>query len=251
MNSKENLLIPIWSRQHGAYTTLITSWLIGTLLSGQIGILHPIILIFLVAGFNFSEFLQDVQLRNSPMSKRKKLWFFIYATAMALSGIFLLFNVPVLVYVLPFLIIVGAVFILLTKMRKHKNITTEFLSFAAISAGGLIAFNPSDEPQFSVLFPVWLLMFLYFSSSIFIVKIRFDRVDYKEVILYLLVSSAILIFVIHPVPVVWLTIMLMFIRLSPLLFIQSWFTRLKIKTIGFTELGFQILFIVIIVSCLK
>ena len=185
------------------------------------------------------------------MSKRKKLWFFIYAVVMILSGIYLLFSVPALIYILPFLIVAGAVFILLTKLRKHKNITTEFLTFAAISVSGLIAFDPTDKPHLSAIFPVWLLMYLYFSSSIFIVKIRFGRVDYKEVILYLLVSSAILLLVLHPVQVVWLTIALMFIRLSPLLFIQSWFSKLKIKVIGFSELGFQILFVVIIVTSLK
>jgi hypothetical protein len=251
MNGKENLFKPVWSRQHGAYTTLITSWLIGTLLSTHISYLHPIILLFLLSGFNFSEFLQDTQLRNSPMSKRKKFWYYIYMVVMILAGIYLLFYVPALIYILPVLIIVGAVFLLLTKLRKHKNIAAEFLTFAAISISGLTALNPSEKPELSVIFPVWLLMFLYFSSSIFIVKIRFARVDYKEVITYLLVSSIILLTVLSPKPVVWLTIILMLIRLSPLLFIQEWFSKLKIKSIGFTEVGFQVLFIAVIIAALK
>lgn len=251
MSGNENLLKPLWSRQHGAYTTLITSWLIGTLLSAHLSLLHPIILVFLLSGFNFSEFLQDTQLRNSPMSKRKKFWFFTYACVMILTGIYLLLNVPFIIYILPFLILVGAIFLLLTKLRKHKNITTEFLTFAAISISGLIAFDPADKFEFIAVFPLWLLMFVYFSSSIFIVKIRFGRVDYKEVILYLLLSSAVLLIALNPKPVVWFTIALMFIRLSPLLFIQEWLSKLKIKYIGFSELGFQFLFIVIIVLCLK
>ena len=94
-------------------------------------------------------------------------------------------------------------------------------------------------------------MFLYFSSTIFLVKIRFERVSVIAVITYLIISTLILFFVWGNELIVWLTAALMLVRLLPVIAAQQWFKNLKITKIGFIELGFQILFLICILIALK
>lgn len=246
-----NIFIPIWSRQHGAYITLITSWLIGTLLSEKLYLIHLVILVMLLAGFNFIEFMQDRFLRNSPPSPRKKLWSWIYLTLALTSGVCVLINVKEFKYLLPVLMLAGLIFLLLTKLKLHKNVVSEFLSFAVFSISGLIAFNPHHDTSFSNLFPLWLLMFLYFSSTIFLVKIRFERINIAGILIYMAVSAAALFLTWGNVTVIWLVILLMLLRLIPVMTAQEKFKNMKITTIGFIETGFQILFLVCILTVLK
>jgi hypothetical protein len=247
----ENIFKPVWSRQHGAYITLITSWLTGTLLSEHIYAIHFVILLMLLSGFNFTEFMQDRFLRNSPPSQRKKFWTWFYFTLAVLSGVCVIINVTEFKFILPFFIAAGLIFLLLTKLRLHKNIFSEFLTFAVLSLGGLIAFNPHYQTQIIFMLRLWVLMFFYFSSTIFLVKIRFNRIKITEVIIYLLVSSAVLFYVWGNTLIVWLAAGLITLRIIPLVFIQDWFKTLRITTIGFIETGFQILFLAGILLTLK
>jgi hypothetical protein len=247
----ENILKPVWSRQHGAYITLITSWLIGTLLSEHIYAIHFVILLMLLSGFNFTEFMQDRFLRNSPPSQRKKIWTWTYFSLAVLSGVCVLINVTEFKFILPFFIAAGLIFLLLTKLRLHKNIFSEFLTFAVLSLGGLIAFNPHYQTQIIFMLKLWMLMFFYFSSTIFLVKIRFNRIDIIEVITYLLVSSAVLFYLWGNTLIVWLTAGLIAVRILPLVFVQDWFRKLRITAIGIIEIGFQILFFASILGTLK
>lgn len=248
MNS---VLKPVWSRQHGAYITLITSWLTGTLLSNEFFLIHFVILVMLLAGFNFTEFMQDRFLRNSPPAPRKKLWEWIYFFLALTSGICVFINVTEFKYLLPFIVIAGLIFLLLTKLKLHKTILSEFLTFAVLSISGLIAYNPHNSTSLSNLFPLWLLMFLYFSSTIFLVKIRFERINSAGIIIYLVLSAASLFLTWGNVPVVWLVILLMLFRLVPVMAAQDKFKNMKITAIGFMETGFQVLFLVCIILTLK
>lgn len=246
-----NNLKPVWSRQHGAYITLITSWLTGTLLSENLYPIHFVILLMLLSGFNFTDFLQDRFLRNSPPSQRKKLWTWIYFTLAVLTGVCVMMNVYEFKFILPFFIGAGLIFLLLTKLRLHKNIFSEFLTFAVLSLGGLIAYNPHNQTQIKVMFPLWMLMFLYFSSTIFLVKIRFSRVRILEVLAYLLISFTVLFYVWGNTSVVWLVSGLIALRIIPVVFIHNLFKQFKITSIGFIETGFQILFLLTILLSLS
>jgi hypothetical protein len=247
----DSIFKPVWSRQHGAYTTLITSWLIGTLLSEHIYAIHFVILLMLLAGFNFTEFMQDRFLRNSPPSRRKIFWTWVYFTLAVLSGVCVFINVTEFKLILPLFIAAGLIFLLLTKLRLHKNIFSEFLTFAVLSLGGLIAYNPHNKTQFMIMFPLWILMFFYFSSTIFLVKIRFNRINIIEVLAYLLLSCFVLFYIWGNSSVVWLTAGLIAMRILPLVLIQDWFKKLRITIIGFIEIGFQIMFLISILLTFK
>jgi hypothetical protein len=247
----ENILKPVWSRQHGAYITLVTSWLTGTLLSEHIYPIHFVILLMLLSGFNFTEFLQDRFLRNSPPSQRKKLWTWIYSALAVLSAVCVMINVIEFKFILPFFIGAGLLFLLLTKLRLHKNIFPEFLTFAVLSLGGLIAYNPHNQTQIKVMFPLWMLMFLYFSSTIFLVKIRFSRVRISEVLAYLFISFVVLFYIWGNILIVWIVSGLIALRIIPVVFIYNRFKQLKITSIGIIETGFQILFLITILLTLK
>jgi hypothetical protein len=205
----------------------------------------------LLAGFNFTEFIQDRFLRNSPPAARKKLWTWIYFFLTFTSGICVFINVTEFKYLLPFIIIAGLIFLLLTKLKLHKTILSEFLTFAVLSILGLIAYNPHNNTSLTSLFPLWLLMFLYFSSAIFLVKIRFERVNITGILLYITVSAVVLLLTWGNVLIIWLVISLMLLRFLPITIFRNKFKNMKITTIGFIETGFQILFLACILVSLK
>ena len=166
--SMNNTFKPVWSRQHGAYITLITSWLAGTLLSEHIYPIHFVILVMLLAGFNFTEFTQDRFLRNSPPSPQKRFWTWMYFALAVTSGICVIINVTKFKFILPIIVIAALIFILLTKLKLHKSILSEFFMFAVISLVGLISFNPHNFSSFSNLFPLWLIdvsLFFFYNIS--------------------------------------------------------------------------------------
>lgn len=72
------MLIPVWSHQHGAYISLITSWLIGTLLSTSLYWIHAVTLLFLLAGLNFGELVQEYLKKRLDTGLRKKVWTMVY-----------------------------------------------------------------------------------------------------------------------------------------------------------------------------
>ncbi len=205
----------------------------------------------LLSGFNFTEYMQDRFLRNSTPSPRKKFWTRVYFLFALASGICVLINVREFKYLLPVIIIAGLIFLLFTKLNLHKTIISEFLTFAVISISGLIAYNPHNNTAFTDLFPLWLLMFLYFSSTIFLVKIRFERINIPGIIIYIVVSAAVLFLTWGNVLIIWLVISLMLLRFIPITIFNDKFKNMKITTIGFIETGFQILLIICILFTLK
>src|SRR5436189_2743487 len=85
---------PYWSKQHGAYITLFTSWLIAIIASGRFLPLQIIILLFILSGLNFSELFSEKFRRKSPLPSKKSFWFLIYALISISTGTIILFNHP-------------------------------------------------------------------------------------------------------------------------------------------------------------
>lgn len=243
----EKLWQPFWSRQHGAYVTLICAWLIACLVSGSSSWLQPVILVFLLTGLNASELWQEKITKRAPMKKRKVLWLWLYSAITGVLTIVLLFFSIMFLYFLTLFIAGGLLFLLASKYRKQKSLPVEVLTFGLFSLAGLMAYEPHQAPQFANLFPLWLLMTIYFSSSIFFVKTRLSRVDKTEPLLFLLISFGVLLFAVGIMPAVLATLALIAIRLLPVLVAPKWFRQFKLKTIGFMEMGFQVLFILSLV----
>lgn len=246
-NRFRDLLIPVWSHQHGAYITLITGWLVGTLLSETVSRIHGAVFIFLMAGLNFGELVQEYLKKKLSVSLRKQAWIILYGFLTMASCFYLLQNSISFNFIFPVLVALGVVYIYLSLKREHKHIFSELLAFAAIALGGLMAFEPQYMPGIEFL-ELWVLLTCYFGTSVFLVKARFDKVTWKETFLYFIVC-VILTAAIMKISVIFFSILfLIAFKLLTVLLAESWYKNLRITTIGFMECGYCLILVTVLVT---
>jgi hypothetical protein len=80
------LLSPYWSRQHGAYITLISAWFITCIITG-FSELQLVAVAFLLSGLNLVELLSEKFYRKSIMPARKIFWLSAYLFITVVTGI--------------------------------------------------------------------------------------------------------------------------------------------------------------------
>ena len=237
---------PVWSKRHGAYITLVTAWLIALLLSCSLSPLQLLVLLLLLAGFNFAELLTDTFKRKSPQHIRRRVWMWIYGVVTAFCGIVLAYRSPLFLSMLPVFTLGGAVFLALSLNRKHKPILSEILTFGMFALAGLLAYNPAAPVSWEVVH-LWVLMTAYFSLSIFQVKFRIGEITIVPVLVYT-VSVSVFLLLLNDFSMQAILIAgLLIIKAGMLVCLLGWYRSIRIKTIGFMETGFQVVFVVLMV----
>ena len=240
-----DILIPVWSHQHGAYISLITGWLIGTLLSESVSLTHAFVIVFLLAGLNLGELVQEYLKKKFAISLRKKIWIILYGLLTTTAGFNLLNGTITFNFVFPVLIAIGFVYLYLSLRREHKHVYSELLAFAAITLGGLIAFNPDRVPGMEFL-RLWALLFAYFGTSVFLVKARFDKVSSMGMLLYYVFCLALTLWVVGFSSALICVLFLIGSKLLIPVFAGNWFKRLPISRIGFIECAYCIILVTVL-----
>jgi len=243
-------ITPVWSKQHGAYVTLITSWFIGTLLSQSFHLLHLAILLMLLAGFNGVELLIDSVKRRSPQSQRRLIWMGIYGIAAIGMAYVTWMNSPFFQSMLPVFIGGSVLFAFLSVRRLQKTIPAELFTFMLLSAAGLIAFNPAQPPDTSFMLTLWIMLSAYFCLSVFHVKYRIKEITAKPLVVYVL--AAILIVLIagsFSIASLLVSTLLIF-KTIPLLVSPDAYRSLQIKHIGYLEMVMQGILVIILILAL-
>ncbi len=241
------LVRPVWSKQHGAYITLISSWLIGTLLSQSFTIHHIVVLLLLLSGFNGTELFVDSMKRRSPQSQRRWLWMGVYGVA-AISMAYVIWqSSPLFQTMLPVLAAGGLFFIFLSIKRLHKTIPAELITFMFFSAAGLLAYNPAHMPDTGFIVNLWILISAYFCLSVFHVKYRIKEITAKLLVGYILIAVAIILFTAGFSVATLLVSTLIVFKTVPLLAAPKAYRALKIKHIGYLEMVMQGVLVLIVV----
>jgi len=241
------LVKPVWSKQHGAYVTLITSWLIGTLLSASFSLLHFAVLLLLLSGFNGVELLTDSIKRRSPQSHRRLLWTGIYGIAAIAMTYVMWLNSPFFKAMLPVFAAGGMLFMYLSMKRLQKTIPAELLTFTLFSAAGLLAYKPVHPPDTGFIFNLWIMSSAYFCLSVFHVKYRIKEITAKPLVVYMIAAMAIVLFAGGFSVASLLVSTLIVFKTVPLLASPEAYRALQIKHIGYLEMGMQGILVLILV----
>jgi hypothetical protein len=235
-------LLPLrlyWTRQHGAYITLISSWIIAVSLFGFTWLQLPAI-VFLLASINGVELFTEQLKRKSPMPLYKITSKYFYSTLGIFCGLILLLFSQTFRQLIPVLAIFPPVFIYLAKKRKQKSLLSEFFTFLFFVITSFIGCK--IELWTSVIIAM-LIMTLFFSSSIFTVKQRLGRLDRLDVLLYMIASILIILTVTQLSTFGIFTTVLIFIKTAGAWGFPDWYRQLKIKQIGMLETVMQIAFV--------
>lgn len=244
------IITPVWSKQHGAYVTLITGWLIGTLLSQTLSIYHIAVLLLLLSGFNGTELLIDSMKRRSPQSQRRSVWMGIYGIAAIALAYVMWLNSPFFQSMLPVFAAGGVLFMFLSIKRLHKTIPAELLTFMLFSAAGLLAFNPQHPPDTGFIFNLWIILTAYFCLSVFHVKYRIKEITAKPLVGYMIIAIAIVLIADGFSIASLLVSTLIVFKTVPLLVSPEAYRSLQIKHIGYLEMVMQGMLVVILLLAL-
>jgi hypothetical protein len=229
-----------WSKQHGAYISLIAAWLIANILNGFNGI-QVVAIIFLLSGLNFVELMSERIFRKSPLPKNKKTWFYIYGATIDVTGILLSFYSESFPYILLALIIGSAGYLILFKARLQKSILAEWVIFLLIS---IAAFCGLQQVVWSDIFPAIGALTLFLGSSIFTVKARLEKISVTPVLVYTAFSVALLLFYFSFNTFSIILSLLIILKTSGIWLFPEKFKAIPIRKIGILEAIFQMLLIV-------
>lgn len=163
---------PTISHEHGVYVILLVSFLTGAAAAQQWTLATTVALVSAFAGFQAEHPLVLQIKQRRSWKPRLILWGSLYA-ALSLSGaLYLSLQVPGLQW-----LILGAIaaFILdaiAVFYRQQKSIANELLTFAAVCLAAPFAEVATTGAWSSTAWGLWLLNTLFFSSTIFSLKLR-------------------------------------------------------------------------------
>lgn len=237
---------PVWSRQHGAYLSLMTSWLIATGISVNLSAWHVIGLIFLLSGINFGDILQEwLKKKFRKLATEKMLWMTIYGILAVASGWFLYQFTMTFRVIMPLVALAGILYLAFSVNRQHKSFFAELLVFSCFALSGLIAIDPLEKLQYEKVGELWLLMTVYFGATVLSVKARVGKVAWSELITYLIFTGLIIYWILGLHLIALAIGALVWIKVLPIGFALEWYQSLPIKAIGFAETGFCFLLAII------
>lgn len=176
---------PLFSPEHGVYVVLFVSFLTGTAAAQQWNWSTTLALICAFCGFQ-AEHPLVLQLKQRPNLKpRFLIWGGFYGgIALAIALYLALTGSPHTQFVL-FGIYLGAIAALITDgisvwMRSQKSIPNELITFAAVCLCAPFAYTVTTGEFSAVALGLWAMNTLFFSGTIFTVKLRKFPKDEKS-----------------------------------------------------------------------
>lgn len=163
---------PTISPEHGVYVVLLVSFLTGAAAAQQWTWATTLALICALAGFQAEHPLVLQIKQRRSWKPRFLLWGNLYGgLALGLAG-YLYLQVPALLWLYVAAIAALGIDAIAVWYRQQKSVANEMLTFAAVCLAAPLAFMATTGSEMASLIGLWLLNTLFFSSSIFTVKLR-------------------------------------------------------------------------------
>jgi hypothetical protein len=175
VNHKTQWYHPTISPEHGVYVMLLLSFLTGAALSQQWTGLTTLTLICAYCGFQ-AEHPLSLQIKQRKSWKpRFLLWFGIYGGMAIALALFFLWQSPnpeLLIIIYSLIALVTVINGFATFKRQKTSISNEIVAFAAVCAVVPLTYVVTTGSLSETAIALWLLNTVFFSSSIFSVKLR-------------------------------------------------------------------------------
>lgn len=255
--------MPAWSHptvspEHGVYVVLLVSLLTGAAAAQHWTVATTLAGICAFCGFQ-AEHPLVVQIRQRKSLKlRLLLWGGIYGGGAAAIALYLYWQTHELLSPLLW-IYAGAIAALIfdgisVLHREQKSVFNELVTFTAVCLAAPFAYIVTTGSISPIAIGLWLLNTLFFSSSIFTVKLRKLKQDelltaaIQRVILYHLIATSIVIslyaFGILPL-VTALAFGIVLVKVGGILWQQHWYRTTKIQHVALLETLSALLFCLI------
>jgi len=163
---------PTFSPEHGVYVVLLVSFLIGAAAAQNWTLATTLALVCAFCGFQAEHPLVLQIKQRSSLKPRFLIWGGFYAVISGVIALYLYLKYPVVLWIYAAAIaalIVDAVSVL---HREQKSIFNELITFAAVCLSAPLAYVATTGTISVSVMGLWALNTLYFSSTIFTVKLR-------------------------------------------------------------------------------
>jgi hypothetical protein len=255
-------------KEHGAWALLYGPFLAVVLAFGDLQIQTLLLFITLTAVFLAHEPLSRLARLDKSASASRRLywtrWLIIYLLIAAVAGGLLVFCFE-LWLLIPF---GGAVLLLLLahvyliSNRLERSVAGELLGVVGLTSGAPASYyalqGRFDQPTLIA----WVLVFLYFSSAIFYVKMRVSRfsastkssgsLKIRNCVLYhTLLLAVVLLLTWKGLVPQWTLVAFLPIVLRAFWGIRRGAGRLNLKRVGYTEVGHTVYFILVMAALLR
>ncbi|AFY36895.1 hypothetical protein Lepto7376_0462 [[Leptolyngbya] sp. PCC 7376] len=238
---------PVVSPEHGVYVILLVSFITGAAAAQRWTFLTTLALVCAFAGFQAEHPLVLQIKQRRSWKPRLLLWGSLYAGLSLGAAMYLYLQVPSLLW-----IYLGAIAALIIDSiavfyRRQKTVFNEILTFAAVCLAVPFTYVATTGTWTISLFGLWCLNTLFFSSTIFTVKLRKPKTaSLIPAMIYHAVASLIILGLwwigwLASLSAITFTIVLA--KFSLILWQRDWYKTTQIKNVAFLETITAILFL--------
>ncbi|MBF2021808.1 MAG: YwiC-like family protein [Hydrococcus sp. C42_A2020_068] len=241
---------PMFSPEHGVYIVLAGSFLAGAALAQAWTLSSTLALVAAFCGFQ-AEYPLALQLKQRKSLKpRFWVWGGLYGSVALGISFWLALSAPLLLWLYAGAIAALLVDIVEVLRKERKSIVNELVTLAAVSLSAPFAYAATTGTLTPPALGLWVLNALYFSSSIFTVKLRKPQTSSLMLgIIYHAIATA-LVAVLYWLD--WLPpIAALAFAIAPLKFgiaawNLQWCRHIKIQFVAMLETGGAFVFLIVV-----
>lgn len=241
---------PTLSHEHGVYVVLLVSFLTGAALAQAWTLATTLALVCAFLGFQAEHpIVLQIKQRRS-LKPRFLVWGGLYSAVSVAIAFWLYLSSPVLLW-----LYLGAVTALVVDAvsvlhREQKSIFNEFITFAAVCLCAPLAYAATTGTISATAMGLWVLNTLYFSSTIFTVKLRKPKTSsIVPGVVYHAIATLLVALLYY---LDWLPVMaalgfgLALLKFSLIDLYQKWYHSAKIQWVAMIETGTAFCFLAIV-----
>lgn len=241
---------PTLSPEHGVYVVLLVSFLTGAALAQAWTLATTLALVCAFFGFQAEHpIVLQIKQRRS-FKPRFLVWGGLYSAVSVAIAFLLYLRFPILLW-----LYVGAVAALVVDaisvfQREQKSIFNELITFAAVCLSAPLTYAATTGTISATAMGLWLLNSLYFSSTIFTVKLRKTKTSSPVLgVIYHAIATLIIATLYY---FGWLSLVtvlafgLALLKFGIAALKQEWYRTAKIQWVAMIETGTAFSFLLIV-----
>lgn len=241
---------PTFSPEHGVYVVLLVSFLLGAAAAQNWTLETTLALVCAFCGFQ-AEYPLVLQIKQCRSLKpRFLIWGGIYAVISGASALYLYLNHPVVVWIYAGAIAALVIDAFSVLHRKQKSVVNELITFAAVCLSTQFAYAATTNTISLNVMGLWALNTLFFSSSIFTVKLRKPKTSSLIPAVIYHASATIIIFALYWFnllsPVTALAFGVALLKFGIVTSNQEWYRNIKIQYVAMLETSTALAFLIIV-----
>ena len=241
---------PTWSPEHGVYIVLLVSGLTGAAAAQSWTFSSTLALVCAFCGFQAEHPLVLQLKQRRSLKPRFLVWGGLYSAVALAIAFWLYLNSPVLLWLYLGAIAALVVDTISVLQREQKSIFNEIITFAAVCLSAPFAYAATTGTISATAMGLWILNSLYFSSTIFTVKLRKPKTNSPVPgVVYHAIASLIIATLYY---LGWLSLVtalafgLALLKFGIIVLNPEWYRTTKIQWVAMLETGTAFCFLTIV-----